>query len=124
MNPLLQLDSYLRKLERNLRILSLTRGAAILCTATLLVTIALVLAANQFSFSAPSVFWSRVFLFFAIAAALCAGLIVPLLRLNRKRAASRAEARYPEFNQRLLTFTEKEKTNANGMSTATMSGPL
>ncbi len=113
MNPLLQLDSYLRKLERNLRILSLTRGAAILCTAALAVTVLLVLAANQFSFSAPSVFWSRVLLFFAVAAALCAGLIVPLLRLNRKRAANRAEARYPEFNQRLLTFTEKENANAS-----------
>jgi len=113
MNPLVQLDSYLRRLERNLRLLSITRGAAILCTAALLVTVLLVLAANQFSFSAPSVFWSRVLLFFVVAAALCAGLIVPLLRLNRKRAAHRAEARYPEFKQRLLTFTEKAKANAD-----------
>ena len=113
MNPLLQLDSYLRKLERSLRIFSFTRGVAILGTAALLVTIALVLAANQFSFSAPSVFWSRVVLFFAIAAALCAGLIVPLLRLNRNRAANRAELRFPEFKQSLLTFTEKSNANAD-----------
>ena len=112
MNPLQQLDSYLRKLESNLRNFSIARGAAILCSAALLVTVLLVLAANQFSFSQPSVFWSRVLLFFAVAAALCAGLIVPLMRLNRKRAANRAESRYPEFKQRLLTFTEKANANS------------
>ncbi len=113
MNPLLGLTEYLRKLERNLRILALTRGAAMLGGVALLVTIALVYVANQFSFSAPSVFWSRVMLFLAIAAVLTAGLIVPLVRLNRRRAAHRAEERFPEFQQRLLTFTEKAKQNAD-----------
>ncbi|MCU1258425.1 MAG: hypothetical protein JWO80_1310 [Bryobacterales bacterium] len=113
MNPLLGLTEYLRKLERNLRFLAVTRGAAIIGGAALLVTVVLVVVANHFSFSGPSVFWSRVLLFLAIAAVLTAGLIVPLVRLNRRWTARRAEERFPEFQQRLLTFTEKSKQNAS-----------
>ncbi len=113
MNPLLGLSEYLRKLERNLRLLAVTRGAALIGGAALLVTVALVMVANQFSFSAPSLFWSRVLLFLAIAGVLTAGLIVPLMRLNRRWAARRAEERFPEFQQRLVTFTEKSKQNAD-----------
>ena len=34
------------------------------------------------------------------------GLALPLTRLNRRRTARLAEARVPDFNQRLLTFAE------------------
>ena len=112
MNPLAGLTEYLHKVEKSLRFLTLTRGAAVVGGAALVVTVALVLIANQFAFSNPSVFWSRVLLFLAVAGAICAGLVVPLLRLNRRRAAKRAEQRYPEFQERLLTFTEKSQQNA------------
>src|SRR5207249_4736765 len=55
---------------------------------------------------------SRTALFLALALALGAGLLVPLLRLNRRRAAREVENKFPEFEQRLLTFTERSDSNA------------
>jgi hypothetical protein len=114
MNPLLGLTEYLRNLERNLRLLAYSRGAALIGGAALIFTVILVMIANYaFAFSGPSVFWSRIVLFLALAVALGAGLIVPLLRLNRRWAARQAEHKFPEFQERLLTFTEKSQQNAN-----------
>ena len=62
---------------------------------------------NQLSFSGPSVFYSRVVLFFVLAIALTATLAVPLLWLNTWRAARTAERRYPQLGERLLTFVER-----------------
>jgi hypothetical protein len=106
-NPLQQLSDYLRRLERNLRLLTLARGSAVLFGAALVITLALVLIMNQLSFSDPSVFYSRVVLFLILAAALSAALISPLLRMNQKRAAREAERRHPELGERLLTFVER-----------------
>ena len=111
MNPLQQLSDYLQRLERNIRLLTLARGSAILCGAALAFTIALVLVMNQLSFSDRSVFYSRIILFFIVAAALSIALIVPLLRLNQKRVAREAERRHPELSQRLLTFVERRHAN-------------
>ncbi len=111
MNPLQQLSDYLRRIERNLRLLTLARGSAILCGAALAVTLALVLVMNQLSFSDPSVFYSRVILFLIVAAALSAALITPLLRLNTKRVAREAERRNPQLGERLLTFVERRNAN-------------
>ncbi len=83
MNPLLGLTEYLRKLERSFRLLAYSRGAALIGGAALIFTVILVLIANQFAFSDPSVLWSRIVLFLAIAVALGVGLVVPLMRLNR-----------------------------------------
>ncbi len=112
MNPLQGLTEYLARLERKLRMLALTRGTAVLFAAALVVTVVLVVIINQFSFSDPSVFWARVLLYFAIAGAIAGGLVFPLLRLNRRRAARDAEAKFPQFEQRLLTFTERQRQNA------------
>ena len=112
MNPLLGLTEYLQKLERNFRLLAYSRGAALIGGAALLFTVILVLIANQFAFSDPSVFWSRIILFLAIAVALGIGLVIPLMRLNRRWAARQAEHKIPGFQERLLTFTEKSQQNA------------
>lgn len=111
MNSLDRLQEYLATLERRLRVLALSRGAAVTAAVALGATLAAVVAANRFAFSAPSVLASRVLLFLALAAALAAALIVPLVRLNRRRAAREAERKCPEFNQRLLTFTERLEQN-------------
>ncbi|HEY3841026.1 MAG TPA: hypothetical protein VGL72_30860, partial [Bryobacteraceae bacterium] len=113
MNPLTGITEYLVGLERKLRLLAWTRGAAIFGGAALITTVLLVLLVHRFSFSDPSVFWARVLLFLAVAAAISAGLVVPLLRLNRKRAARRAEEQFPQFQERLLTFTERSKDKAD-----------
>ena len=42
---------------------------------------------------------------------MAAALVVPVIRLNRRRAARAAESRYPQFEERLLTFTESMEQN-------------
>ncbi len=100
------LDAYLQRLEQRIRWGALARGAAILGAAALGVTVAAVLIANEFAFSALSVTAARVAVFLSVAFALSFGLVLPLIRLNRRRAARRAEKQFPEFKQRLLTYTE------------------
>jgi hypothetical protein len=107
MNPLNGLSDYLERVERRLRLLAVSRGAAWTAGAALAFTVLGVLIANYFAFSPPSVWSARLILFFALAAALGAGLIVPLLLLNRRRAAREAERQCPQFEQRLVTFAER-----------------
>ncbi len=106
MNPLDQINSYLRSLEARLRLREVSRGAALIGAVALGATVGLVLMTNAFAFSDASVISARVVLFLAIAFALGFGIVIPLLRLNRRRAARRAEEAFPEFEQRLLTFAE------------------
>ena len=113
MKPLDRLSDYLGALERRLRFLALSRGAAVTAAAALALTVVAVLAANQFAFSGPSVIGARVFLFLGLAFALAAALIVPVIRLNRRHAARKAENRYPQFEERLLTFTERVEQTPN-----------
>ncbi|MGA9623520.1 MAG: hypothetical protein WBQ65_03540 [Bryobacteraceae bacterium] len=91
MNPLDRLSEYLGVIERRLRWLTLSRGAAVTAAAALALTVVAVLAANYFAFSNWSVLGARVFLFLGLAFALAAALIVPVIRLNRPRAARAAE---------------------------------
>jgi len=107
MNPLNGLTEYLERIERRLRMLAVWRGAAWTAGAALGFTILGVLIANYFAFSPPSVFGARLILFLALAGALAVGLIVPLLRLNRRVAAREAERQCPQFEQRLVTFAER-----------------
>ncbi len=107
MNSLDRLSTYLNALERRLRWLALTRGAAVTALAALVLTVLAVLWANGFAFSGASVVGARLFLFLGLALAITAALALPAIRLNRRHAARRAEGRYPQFEERLLTFAEK-----------------
>jgi hypothetical protein len=112
MKPFDRLTDYLIALERRLRWLALSRGAAVSAAAALILTVLAVLAANQFAFSHSSVVGARVFLFLGLAFAIAAALIAPVIKLNRRRAATAAESKYPQFQERLLTFTERSEANA------------
>ena len=111
MNPLDRLSEYLGIIERRVRWLTLSRGAAATAAAALVLTLVAVLAANYFAFSNSSVLGARVFLFLGLAFALAAALIVPVIRLNRRRAARTAERKCPQFEERLLTFSERVEQN-------------
>src|SRR5207302_4485227 len=82
-----RLSEYLEGMERRLRALALTRGAAITAAAALCCTVVGVLIANYLGFSAAGILWGRLLLFFGLVVALSAGLALPLLRLNRRKAA-------------------------------------
>src|SRR5689334_8147672 len=107
MTPLDRLSSYLTSLEKRLRLLAVTRGIAVTAGLALALTILAVLVINQFAFSNPSVISARVLLFLGIAFAVAAALVIPVIRLNRRHAARKAEQRHPQFEERLLTFTER-----------------
>ncbi|MBV9506659.1 MAG: hypothetical protein JO323_16830, partial [Acidobacteriia bacterium] len=111
MRPLDRLSEYLGAVERRLRLMAVTRGLAATAGAALVLTLAAVLVANYFAFSTPSVTGARLLLFLGLAFAIAAALVLPIMRLNRRRAAREAETRYPEFQERLLTVSEKMEQN-------------
>src|SRR5258708_18982042 len=96
-----------------MRLRAVSRGIAVTAGLALGLTVLAVLVTNQFAFSNPSVIGARVFLFLGLAFALGAALIVPVIRLNRRHAARKAEYRYPQFEERLLTFTERVEQAPN-----------
>jgi hypothetical protein len=103
-----QLNSYIHQLEKRLRLGAMFRGAAILTSVALATTVILVLITNALAFSRWSVTSARVALLFALVLAVTFGIALPLLALNRRRAARQAEVMYPEFKQRLVTFAERD----------------
>src|ERR1700736_3815794 len=109
MNALDQLNTYLRRVEGRLRLLAISRGAALTTIAALAVTVVLVWIINRFAFSDTSVLSARFLLFVSVAAAIAFGLVIPLLRMNRRNAARAAESKFPDFEQRLLTIAEKSR---------------
>src|SRR5665213_297272 len=112
MNPLEGLGQYLDRLERRLRVVTWTRGAAAIAGAALALTLAIVSVLIWSAFSPSSLLMGRFVLFLGIGAAMAVALIVPLMRMNRRRAAQEGEHKHPGFDQRLLTFTEKVRDNA------------
>ena len=103
-----QLHAYIAQLEQRLRWSTVLRGFAILTGGALLATLALVLIANALAFSHGSVTAARFALILILAIAAAAGLVLPLLLLTRRRAVGTAEAAFPQFQQRLTTFTERD----------------
>ena len=53
---------------------------------------------------------ARGVLVLILGCAAALGLAFPLWRLNRRSAASKAEVEFPQFQQRLITFTERESS--------------
>ncbi len=104
-----QLHAYITQLEKRLRWSAILRGLAILTGAALLTTLALVVVANTLAFSQGSVTASRYVLILVLAVAAAVGLALPLRRLSRRRAVGAAEEAFPQFQQRLSTFTERDR---------------
>jgi hypothetical protein len=103
-----QLNSYIAQLEQRLRLGAVIRGAAILTSVALVVTVILVVITNAFAFTSGSITVGRATLFFSLALAAVLGLALPIYALNRRRAAKMAEATFPQFQQRLVTFAERD----------------
>ena len=103
-----QLNSYLNRLEARLRTGAAVRGAAVLTSVALVTTVLLVLITNSFAFSGGSMIGARIVLILALAAAVALGLALPLYALNARRTARKAEDVFPQFDQRLLTFAERD----------------
>jgi len=103
-----QLHAYIAQLEQRLRWSTWLRGVAILTSGALVATLVLVTIANALAFSHGSVTAARFALILVLAIAAAAGLALPLRRLTRRRAIGTAEAAFPQFQQRLTTFAERD----------------
>ncbi|HMC59285.1 MAG TPA: hypothetical protein VKJ01_08850, partial [Candidatus Solibacter sp.] len=103
-----QLHAYIAQLEQRLRWSTWLRGLAILTGSALVATLVLVTIANARAFSQGSVTAGRFTLILVLALAAAAGLALPLRRLTRRRAIGTAEAAFPQFQQRLTTFAERD----------------
>ena len=103
-----QLQAYIAQLEHRLRWSTLLRGLAILAGSALIATLVLVAIANALAFSRGSVTAARFGLILILVVAAAAGLALPLRRLTRRRAVGTAETAFPQFEQRLTTFVERD----------------
>jgi hypothetical protein len=108
MNTLDVVNNYLRRIERALRLLALTRGAAITAGVALAATVLLAVLIYRNAFAPGTLVAARFALFLSIGIAVAFGVVIPLLGMNRRRAARHAEQVHPEFEQRLLTIAERE----------------
>src|SRR5882724_9184 len=107
MSPLDQLNAYLKRLEGRLRFSAVSKGTSLVTVSALVVTVLLVWIINRYAFSATSLLWARILLFISVSTAIAFGLVIPLLRMNRRNAARSAERQFPDFQERLLTLAEK-----------------
>jgi len=104
-----QLQAYIAQLEKRLRWSTLLRGLAIFTGSALVATLVLVAIANALAFSRGSVTAARFGLILVLVVAAAAGLALPLRRLTRRRTIGVAETAFPQFEQRLTTFVERER---------------
>src|SRR3984893_11358608 len=102
-----ELNAYGARIAGRLQASALTRGAAIVAGAALGATVVLAVALSALAFSDGSITGARLVLAAALALTAVFGLGIPFSRLNRRRAAKRAEDVFPGFQQRLETFVDK-----------------
>jgi hypothetical protein len=105
------LNRYLDALQWRLRLRALSRGGALLATVALTATVMLVLLIRALLFSALSVSAARLALCCVLAVTIGVGIAVPLWRLTRRRASATAEQHFPQFQQRLVTFADRDSSD-------------
>ena len=107
MNNRSELNLYIARLQRRLRLGVWLRGAAIFTATALTVTVLLVLVLNRFAFPMHGVTVARLAILAALALAAVLGIALPVFGLTRERAVRKAEAANPSLEQRLTTFQER-----------------
>ncbi len=105
-----QLNLYIGHLQNRLRILATVRGSAVVALVALTATLLLTLVLNRHAFPEQDITPARVALYAAVGLAFALGLVLPWLRINRRRSIERAEGKFPLLEQRLLTFSERQQT--------------
>src|SRR5665213_3408340 len=103
-----RLNLYIQQVRRRLRLEAGLRGAAVIALTALGATVVLTLILNAYAFPDGGLAPARLVLLAVVVGAICFGLAWPLWRLNVRRSVGRAETQFPEFEQRLVTFHEKE----------------
>jgi hypothetical protein len=104
-----QLNRYIAQVQQRLRLDAGVRGAALVAAVALVATLLLTLILNHYAFPEHALTPARLALLAILCAAVGFGLALPLLRLDRRRSIRQAEATFPELDQRLVTFSERER---------------
>lgn len=104
-----ELNAYLSQLRSKLRLHAWLSGVALLLFSALATTVVLVLALNHFAFPTTGITVARIALILTLLAVAAVGIILPLLRLTSTRVVRKAEAAFPDLDQRLTTFHERQK---------------
>ncbi|WP_263409410.1 DUF4175 family protein [Terriglobus tenax] len=107
-----QLNAYIDSMERRLRVAATVRGAAVVAATALIVTVVAILILNAYAFPLSRLTTARLCMLLAIVVAATIALVIPLLRLTRKATVRQAEQAFPAFDDRLLTFSERQETNS------------
>src|SRR5262252_4747231 len=102
-----ELNSYITRLHRRLRLGAWLRGVAIFTGTVLFVTVVLVLLLNQLAFPTHGISLSRVVILAALAAAATFGVVLPIKRLTEAQAVRHAELASAGLGQRLTTYQER-----------------
>jgi organic radical activating enzyme len=106
-----QLNAYLKSIEARVRLLMVSRGAAVLALSALVLTLLLSWIGDRLAFASQAVLPLRIVLYLALAGVLVFGLVLPLVRLTRNWVTRRAERNIPDFEQRLLTIEKADPQN-------------
>ncbi|QHS50685.1 DUF4175 domain-containing protein [Edaphobacter sp. 12200R-103] len=104
-----ELNAYISRLRSRLRLHAWLTGSALLLFSALATTIILVLLLNHYAFPSAGIRAARLALFLALVTAGALGILIPLIRLTSDRVVRKAEAAYPDFEQRLTTFHERQR---------------
>ena len=99
-----QLEAYLGEFRRRLKALIVARGAAVLATAALVVTLVAVYFGIRRAFDPTIVIGARIVLLVLLGGIAVALVVLPLRALARSRGIKDIERRAPDFNGRLETY--------------------
>lgn len=108
MSAIEELRSYVSRLQRRFQLAALARGSAIVTAIALIATVLLTVIINRFAFSTLSLWSARAVLLLVLTLGTVFGLAVPLWRLGQRWWTRRAERAFPQFEQRLVTFAERD----------------
>ncbi len=108
MSAIEELRSYVSRLQRRFQLAAFARGSAIVTAIALIATLVLTIIINRFAFSTLSLWSARAVLLLALVLGTVFGLAIPLWRLGRRWWTRRAERAFPQFEQRLVTFAERD----------------
>jgi hypothetical protein len=106
-----ELNEYIVRVQRRLRLNATARGAAIVAAVALVATVGITLVLNRYAFPESGIGPARLVLLALVVGALAFGLAWPFFRLNRRRSIERAEKRFPVLEERLVTFSERQQAN-------------
>jgi hypothetical protein len=108
-----ELNSYIARILRRLRLRASLVGFLVLAATALVTTITLVLLLNHYAFPTVGVKGARFALLLFLALIAVFGIIVPLIRLTPARAVSKTESAHADIEQRLTTFHERRQRGSD-----------